>query len=182
MMRSAILVLLFLPIAFAGAQTNIVTKKMAGMTHYEHEFRSLHLLGDIGELKYPHVQMYCRTNDSAMMVFKLIIVHKGSAAAGDEETIPILECDGDRFKSNSMSYESFPLKDGVLETFSFYLPSLWMEALGNSDDVVVDIGGAQFSYPNKLRQDYRDLHKIVTLRNKDALLDRPRSGADAPVD
>jgi hypothetical protein len=170
-MRKAILLCIFLPLAGGFAQ-NVSIKQIPGMLQYEHEFIAEHRLGDFGEEKYPHVHMYCRSNDSSLMVFKLFIERKGATAIADEKTIPVLITDGDSFKSNSVKYEQFPMKDGVLETFEFYAPSLIMEALANSDDVKIDIGGAVYDYPYDMRGDYRELHRIVYTRNKQSLIEK----------
>jgi len=168
-MRTAITVLFFLPLLCATGQ-NISTKKMPGLAQYVHAFIKEHKLGEIGDDKYPHVHLYCRSNDSSMMVFRLIFEIKGSTPYGDDKTTPIINYDGDIFKSTSTKYEIFPLKDGVLETFEFYAPSIIMESLANSDDVKIDIGGAAWTYPAEMRKDYKELIDVVNSRNKPALI------------
>ena len=170
-MKTAITVLLLCIGGVLQAQ-NIVITKIPGTTHYEMKFKNVHRLGDIGEQKYPHVQIYCRANDSSMIVFKFIIERQGTMAVG-EGTTPIFISDGDKFKSNNVMYQSFPLDNGVIETFTFYAPEVQMLALANSDDVKLDIGGAEYEYPQALRNDYKELYKMCYTRNKDSLLAQP---------
>lgn len=171
-MKTTILLLLLGMGAALHAQ-DIAMTKIPGTTHYKMEFKHPHRLGDVGEEKYPHVQIYCRANDSAMMVFKFTIEREGSVAIGNDGTVPVLIADGDKYKSTSVEYESFPLSDGVLETFKFYAPEVEMLALANSDDVKLDIGGAEYEYPKSLRKDYKELYDLIHTRNKDALLAKP---------
>jgi hypothetical protein len=165
-MKTAVFILFLIVCTVAQAQ-NVVTTHIPGTRLYEHKFKNIHKLGDVGEEKYPHLQIYCKSNDSDMVVFKLKVERQGTVGILNENTQPVFDCDGDIWKGTNVIYESFPLKNGVLESIEFYAPMVVMEMIANADEVVLDIEGAQYTYPRELRQDFKELYSIV--RNQDKM-------------
>ncbi|MAT38351.1 MAG: hypothetical protein CL946_01970 [Ectothiorhodospiraceae bacterium] len=158
--KALLCALAFLPLFAAGAQ-NVVTTKMEGLTHYEHKFKDIHELGTVSD-PYPQVQVYCRSGNQGIMIMKLIVTLRNEQPCCSEIDIPRLLMDGKVYQSTAVTYEEFPLNEGVLETFEFYLSNPFLDKLVSSADVVIEIKDMQFNYPMALRQDYNDIIGAAT--------------------